>query len=392
MAHVNDYLLGLLGWSDPDLDGRGLSYASAVERVASEIDVRFANDPDLAASLHARVGTTLHRLGSDASARSHLERAREAVSRGRIVAPRIQASIDLALSEIEYDGGDFEAAEVNAERALANADDDLGRRRNQIALVWLELDRADEAQEVLEELVERRGVSGRRPASLTRIPRQLALAEHRNGESRSGARRSGARWIWRASRWATSIRSSLHLLEVRSDIAQSSGPTPTHSRISSTCSQSEHTLGPDHLDVALTLDMLWRASGIVAPPARRRAFLDRAGRSWRHRGGPDDAWQIELPDLELQDPACSLRGSERGGGRRDLQRRVLDGYRARLGDHEIRAERRRSLGRLARPRLLRAKRRPSSKAVMEATRVKVAPIAGRAATCGTKLGSGFQAR
>ena len=348
VSHVNDYLLGLLGWSDPDLDGRGLSYASAVERVGSEIDVRFANDPDLAASLHARVGTTLHRLGSDASARSHLDRAREAVARGRAVAPRTQACVDLALSEIQYDGGDFETADATAERALPNADDDLEIDvRNQIALVWLELDRADEAESALEELVERLDSPRADPRRFTRILGNLALAEHRNGElDRARATIGRALDLARAS-LGDEHPHVAHLLEVRSDIAQSSGAwADAFSDLERVLAIREHALGPDHLDVALTLDMLARVGGLwLRRRDDARAFLDRASAIVaRHRGAPDDTWQIELQNLELRGQLLfAERNVEEAVA---TWRRVLDGYRARLSDdHEFVLSVRRSLGR-----------------------------------------------
>jgi serine/threonine-protein kinase len=348
VAHVNDYLLGLLSWSDPELDGRGLSYASAVERVATEIDVRFVNDPDLAASLHARVGTTLHRLGSDASARSHLERAREAVSRGRVVAPRVRASVDLALSEIEYDGGDFETAEADAQRALANADDALAIDvRNQIALVWLELDRADEAQGVLEEMVEQLGPTDEDPRRFARILGNLALAEYRNGNlDRARATIERALDLARKS-LGDEHPTVARLFEVRSDIAQSSGAyADAFADLEHVLAIREHALGPDHLDVALTLDALARIGGLwLRRHEDARAFLDRASAIVaRHRGAPDDTWQIELQNLELR--AQLLFADRNVEEAVAILRRVLDGYRARLSDdHEFVLSVRRSLGR-----------------------------------------------
>lgn len=74
-ARINDFLVGLISASDPALGGGELTLAAAVDRSATEVDERFGDRPDLAASIRYALGVSMRGRYALAAAERQLEPA-----------------------------------------------------------------------------------------------------------------------------------------------------------------------------------------------------------------------------------------------------------------------------------------------------------------------------
>ncbi len=117
VQRINTYLEGILSWPEPELRGRELTLLEAIDRMAGSIDEAFSDSPDVAASLHARLGKTYQRLGRSLAGRAHLERSLS-IRRERGDPDAVAESLH-DLAELEFDAWNVEQAEALAREALA---------------------------------------------------------------------------------------------------------------------------------------------------------------------------------------------------------------------------------------------------------------------------------
>ncbi len=123
---VNDFLVGMLGAPDPTEEGRDVRVATLLDRAGASVDSAFADQPDVAASMHRTLGIVYRELGLYADAHPHLRAALDLRQRGA-ARERLQSANDFG--ELLYLQDSLAAADalltplLGPARALPPGDD-----------------------------------------------------------------------------------------------------------------------------------------------------------------------------------------------------------------------------------------------------------------------------
>lgn len=118
---VQDFLLGMLAAADPDVDGRDVRVADLLDRAAADLDSSLADQPEVRADAHYRLGLTYQDLGLLPEAVGQFRRSLALRERlyGARAEPTALAQRDLGMT-LQF-LGDYDAADSLYARALTTA-------------------------------------------------------------------------------------------------------------------------------------------------------------------------------------------------------------------------------------------------------------------------------
>ncbi len=124
---INTFLQDMLRSVDPWEEGRDVRVKDVLDKTAGEIDRRFADQPEVAAALHATLGATYLQLGADAAAERHLTQAHQ-MNESLYDEDALEMSRHLIrMSHLHLRLGAYDEAEQASRTAAENIERLLGR-------------------------------------------------------------------------------------------------------------------------------------------------------------------------------------------------------------------------------------------------------------------------